>query len=260
MDEAAAKRAFELVRAHTRVPTSATGAAGLAAALAARPTRGAAAIVLSGIDRGAARQRSVRSRRWPNSFPNPMFSMVSSDISGRQGGRLSLADSRARLQARTPISNSRRAPRRAGACPFGRFQKCAKRAGERTFCRFRSPRSPCISFHFLPRFERFQRVARTGAKKKISVSPCPAGGLSNRRGSASKRPPTRVSSQRWQFVRRAASRRPGVRDAHPFDSARPERGRAVRRAIGLCCKTWRLDHDHQRKPSTGSSVCTWFVL
>ncbi len=49
-DEAAVERAFELVRAHTGVPASATGAAGLAGALAAPCARGAAA-VLSGIDR-----------------------------------------------------------------------------------------------------------------------------------------------------------------------------------------------------------------
>ena len=54
VDEATVKRAFELVRAHTRVPASATGAAGLAGALAAPQARGAAAAVLSGIDRGAA--------------------------------------------------------------------------------------------------------------------------------------------------------------------------------------------------------------
>ena len=53
-DEAAVERAFELVRALTNVPASATGAAGLAGALAAPGARGAAAAVLSGIDRGAA--------------------------------------------------------------------------------------------------------------------------------------------------------------------------------------------------------------
>jgi threonine synthase len=51
-DEAAVARALELVRAHTAVPASATGAAGLAGALAASDARGAAAAVLSGVDRG----------------------------------------------------------------------------------------------------------------------------------------------------------------------------------------------------------------
>ena len=50
-DEAAVARALELVRAHTAIPASATGAAGLAGALAA-PARGAAAAVLSGVERG----------------------------------------------------------------------------------------------------------------------------------------------------------------------------------------------------------------
>ena len=53
VDETAIERALELVRAHTAIPASATGAAGLAGALAA-PARGAAAAVLSGIERGGA--------------------------------------------------------------------------------------------------------------------------------------------------------------------------------------------------------------
>ena len=53
-DEAAVAWAFDLVRAHTKVPASATGAAGLAGALAAPGARGTAAAVLSGIDRGEA--------------------------------------------------------------------------------------------------------------------------------------------------------------------------------------------------------------
>ncbi len=50
-DETAVERALALVRAHTDIPASATGAAGLAGALAA-PTRAAAAAVLSGVERG----------------------------------------------------------------------------------------------------------------------------------------------------------------------------------------------------------------
>ena len=53
-DEAAVARAFDLVRSLTSVPTSATGAAGLAGALVAPAPKGSAAAVLSGIDRGAA--------------------------------------------------------------------------------------------------------------------------------------------------------------------------------------------------------------
>jgi threonine synthase len=51
-DEVQIERALELVRTHTGIPASATGAAGLAAVLMA-PARCAAAAVLSGIDRGA---------------------------------------------------------------------------------------------------------------------------------------------------------------------------------------------------------------
>jgi len=51
-DEAAVARALELVRAHTGIQASATGAAGLAGALAVSDSRGAAASVLSGVDRG----------------------------------------------------------------------------------------------------------------------------------------------------------------------------------------------------------------
>jgi threonine synthase len=51
-EEEVIERAFELVRAHTDGRPSATGCAGLAGALRA-PARGAAAAVLSGIDRGA---------------------------------------------------------------------------------------------------------------------------------------------------------------------------------------------------------------
>ncbi len=53
-DEAAVERAFALARAHTGIRASATGAAGLAGALAAPGARGAAAAVLSGVDRDAA--------------------------------------------------------------------------------------------------------------------------------------------------------------------------------------------------------------
>lgn len=53
-DEVAIERALEYVRAHTDVRASATGAAGLAGALAAHGAHGAAAaVVLSGVERGA---------------------------------------------------------------------------------------------------------------------------------------------------------------------------------------------------------------
>jgi threonine synthase len=52
-DEAAVARALDLVRAHTDIPATATGAAGLAGALAKPGVHGAAAAVLSGIDRSA---------------------------------------------------------------------------------------------------------------------------------------------------------------------------------------------------------------
>ena len=51
VDDAAVARALDLVRAHTAIPASATGAAGLAGALAA-PRPGAVAAVLSGMERG----------------------------------------------------------------------------------------------------------------------------------------------------------------------------------------------------------------
>jgi threonine synthase len=53
-DEAAVARAFELARAHTGVPASATGAAGLAGPLAAPRAHKTVAAVLSGINRRAA--------------------------------------------------------------------------------------------------------------------------------------------------------------------------------------------------------------
>jgi threonine synthase len=50
-DEAAIAQALSLARAHTAIPVSATGAAGLAGALAARPAGGSAAAVFSGVER-----------------------------------------------------------------------------------------------------------------------------------------------------------------------------------------------------------------
>ena len=54
-NERVIERAVELVRAHTAVPSSATGAAGLAGALAAPGAHGSVAAVLSGIERDADR-------------------------------------------------------------------------------------------------------------------------------------------------------------------------------------------------------------
>jgi threonine synthase len=51
-DEATVARALELARTHTDIPASATGAAGLAGLLAAPDIPGAAAVVLSGVERG----------------------------------------------------------------------------------------------------------------------------------------------------------------------------------------------------------------
>ncbi len=52
-DEAAIERALELVRTHTGLLASATGSAGLAGLLVGRGAGGAAAAVLSGVERGA---------------------------------------------------------------------------------------------------------------------------------------------------------------------------------------------------------------
>ncbi len=52
-DEAAIERALELVRTHAGLLASATGSAGLAGLLVGRGTGGAAAAVLSGVERGA---------------------------------------------------------------------------------------------------------------------------------------------------------------------------------------------------------------
>ncbi len=53
-DEAAIERALDLVRAHTGIPASATGSAGLAGLLGGRGPGGPTAAVLSGVERGAS--------------------------------------------------------------------------------------------------------------------------------------------------------------------------------------------------------------